>query len=102
MTPTWWRLSCLVVRLEVEVPPSKAWWCPGSLSRLVYSFEIEVPPAKAWWCPGSCRVLFLALKLKYHRLKPGGVQQFVAVCFNFKIEAPPAKPGGVLHYFFAD
>jgi len=37
------------------------------------SCEVEVPPAKARWCPSNFVSRFVATKLKYHRLKPGGV-----------------------------
>ena len=32
-----------------------------------------------------------AKKLKYHRLKPGGVRCAVAAVASFKVEVPPAK-----------
>ena len=37
------------------------------------SYEVEVPPAKAWWCAVAAALL-VVMKLKYHRLKPRGVQ----------------------------
>jgi len=37
------------------------------------SYEIEVPPAKAWWCLADLAQECLVMKLKHHRLKPGGV-----------------------------
>jgi hypothetical protein len=37
--------------------------------------ENEVPPAKAWWLSQNrLTELFVAEKLKDHRLKPGGVE----------------------------
>ena len=44
----------------------------GSLIKraLDASSEIKVPPAKAWWCPLRFNHPFVALKLKYRRLKP--------------------------------
>jgi len=39
------------------------------------SWEVEVPPAKAWWCLTGSKNVIVAMKLKYHRLKPGGVSQ---------------------------
>jgi hypothetical protein len=41
---------------------------------LAVSYEIEVPPAKAWWCQRVTEKPRLAVKLKYHRLTPGGVK----------------------------
>jgi len=35
--------------------------------------KVEPPPAKAWWCPEVCLRFVVVEKLKYHRLKPGGV-----------------------------
>ena len=40
------------------------------------------------WC--------LAVKLKYHRLKPDGVAFVEALCSSREIEVLLAKPGGVL------
>jgi hypothetical protein len=39
----------------------------------VCSCEIEGPPAEAWWCPHRAGIGFVVVKLKDHRLKPGGV-----------------------------
>ena len=60
------------VSFEIEAPPAKAWWCLNCFPHLC-SFEIEVPPAKAWWCP-NCFPYLVVVKLKYHRLKRGGVR----------------------------
>ena len=38
------------------------------------------------------------MKLKYHRLKPGGVAFFGPVVFSCEIEVPPAKAGGVAFF----
>src|ERR1043166_1397062 len=37
------------------------------------SYEIEVPPAEARWCLADLAQECVVMKLKYHRLKPGGV-----------------------------
>jgi hypothetical protein len=49
-------------------------------SYIPISREVEVPPAKAWWCPEEGKGLFVVEKLKYHRLKPGGVQRRAKGC----------------------
>ena len=48
----------------------------GVRASKVRSCEIEVPPAKARWRPVYAQVKFVAAKLKYHRLKRGGVYYF--------------------------
>ena len=37
----------------------------------------------------------VTVKLKYHRLKPGGISDDIGPGCNCEIEAPPAKVGGV-------
>jgi len=87
----------VVCSCEVEGPPAKAW-----LSRrfrgVVCSCEVEGPPAKAG-CPGGSGELFVAVKLRNNRLKPGGVQEVSeGVVCSCEVEGPPAKawwcPGG--------
>ena len=63
---------------EIEAPPAKAWWCLGVFLRMC-SCEIEAPPAKAWWCL-VCFFECVAMKLKHHRLQPGGV--FLQICLS--------------------
>src|SRR6185295_17891068 len=64
-------------------------WTPPGFSRWYFNFiaktesvrfdntkrscEIEEPPAKAWWCRSYSAARFVVVKLKNHRLKPGGV-----------------------------
>jgi len=64
---------------------SKGSWTPPGFSRWCFNFgalrntvlnpetEIDIPPAEAWWCPRRVEVWLVAVKLKDHRLKPGGV-----------------------------
>jgi hypothetical protein len=50
--------------------------------------------------PGGVRERVLAVsvatKLKYHRLKPGGVRERVWLFLYYEVEVPPAEAGGVL------
>jgi len=63
------------------------------------SFEIEVPPAKARWCLLSSRASGLALKLKYHRLKPVVSLLVKARGLAWKLKYHRLKPGGVVLNF---
>ena len=53
------------------------------------SREIEAPPAKAWWCVRTLLSAAVVEKLKYHRLKPGGVWGVFAG--TQEIEAPDRR-----------
>jgi len=75
-----------------QTPTHTGRWCHAT----VCSFEIEVPPAEAWWCPGAGEKILVALKLKYHRLKAGGVQELVRrLSVALKLKYHRLKPGGV-------
>jgi len=59
--------------------------------------KIEVPPAEARWCLEAISIVRrLAVKLKYHRLKPGGVDKEVVEAFcNCKIEPHMTEADGI-------
>jgi hypothetical protein len=60
------------------------------------SDEVEVPPAKARWCLIMSWWPCVAMKLKYYRLKRGGVYSGMFPCcrledFRFLCKAEPGK-----------
>ena len=85
---------------KVRTPPGFSRWYFNFGATMRWSGELAMKLKYHRLKPGGVPTvfpIFVVVKLKYHRLKPGGVPTFFPIFVVVKLKYQRLKPGGVSH-----